>query len=169
MSLGPFPEISLDEARARHAALRKKVIADKVDPMAEKERVKAKAPADAPGVVPTFGKVADAYIAAHEKGWRNPKHSQQWVMTLTKYCAPIRSTPVDKVDVKAILRVLEPIWTRAPETASRLRGRIEAVLAAAQVAGHIDPDKPNPARWKGWLDHMLANPKKIGERGNAAL
>jgi integrase len=168
MSLGPFPEISLDEARARHAALRKKVIADKVDPMAEKERVKAKAPADAPGVVPTFGKVADAYIAAHEKGWRNPKHSQQWVMTLTKYCAPIRSTPVDKVDVKAILRVLEPIWTRAPETASRLRGRIEAVLAAAQVAGHIDPDKPNPARWKGWLDHMLANPKKIGERGNHA-
>jgi hypothetical protein len=168
MSLGPFPEISLDEARARHAALRKKVIADKVDPMAEKERVKAKAPADAPGVVPTFGKVADAYIAAHEKGWRNPKHSQQWAMTLTKYCAPIRSTPVDKVDVKAILRVLEPIWTRAPETASRLRGRIEAVLAAAQVAGHNDPDKPNPARWKGWLDHMLANPKKIGERGNHA-
>ena len=89
-------------------------------------------------------------------------------MTLTKYCAPIRSTPVDKVDVKAILRVLEPIWTRAPETASRLRARIETVLAAAQVAGHIDPDKPNPARWKGWLDHMLANPKKIGERGNHA-
>ena len=166
-SLGPYPELSLDEARVRHVALRKQVIADRIDPMAEKARVKANAPA-APGAVPTFGKVADAYIATHEKGWRNPKHAQQWVMTLTKYCAPIRSTPVDKVDAQAVLRVLEPIWTRAPETASRLRARIETVLAAAQVAGHIDPDKPNPARWKGWLDHMLANPKKIGERGNHA-
>jgi integrase len=168
MSLGPFPEISLDEARARHAALRKKVIADKVDPMAEKERGKANAPKSAPAAVPSFGEMADTYIAAHEKSWRNPKHAQQWVMTLTKYCAPIRPTPVHKVDAQAVLRVLEPIWTRAPETSSRLRGRIEAVLAAAQVAGHIDPDKPNPARWKGWLDHMLANPKKIGERGNHA-
>ena len=58
--------------------------------------------------------------------------------------------------------MLEPIWTEKPETASRLRGRIEAVLASAQVAGQIDPDKPNPARWKDWLDHMLPKPKKLG-------
>jgi integrase len=67
-----------------------------------------------------------------------------------------------------VLRVLEPKWRDAPETMSRLRGRIEVVLAAAQVAGWIDPDKPNPARWRGWLDHMLANPKKIGDRGHHA-
>ena len=62
--------------------------------------------------------------------------------------------------------MLEPTWNTTPETASRLRARIEAVLAAAQVAGHIDPDKPNPARWKGWLDHMLPNPRRIGARGH---
>ena len=62
--------------------------------------------------------------------------------------------------------MLEPIWNEVPETASRLRARIEAVLAAAQVAGHIDADRPNPPRWKGWLDHMLPNPRRIGERGH---
>ena len=87
-------------------------------------------------------------------------------MTLTTYCAPIRSTPVDKVDTEAVLSVLKPLWMRAPETASRLRGRIEAVLASAQVDGHIHSDRTNPARWRGWLDRKLANPKKIGERGH---
>ena len=90
-------------------------------------------------------------------------------MTLTKYCAAIQDMAVDRIDAKAILRVLEPLWTRTPETASRAsRPRIEAVLSAAQTQGHIDPDRPNPARWKGWLDHMLADPRKIGERGHHA-
>ena len=110
--------------------------------------------------------MADAYVAAHEGTWRNGKHRWQWVSTLSKHCAPIRPLPVDRVDTKAVLAVLSPIWTQTPETASRLRGRIEKVLASAQVAGHIDPDKPNPARWRGWLDHMLGNPKKLGERGH---
>jgi len=64
--------------------------------------------------------------------------------------------------------VLEPIWNLKPETASRLRGRIEVILAAAQVKGWIDPDKPNPARWKNWLDHTLPQPKKLGVRGHHA-
>jgi integrase len=89
-------------------------------------------------------------------------------MTLTEYCAPIQDMAVDRIDAKAILRVLEGLWTRMPETASRLRGRIEAVLSAAQAGGYIDSDRPNPARWKGWLDHMLPNPKKIGARGHHA-
>jgi integrase len=89
-------------------------------------------------------------------------------MTLREYAAPIRDLPVDKVDAKAVLQVLEPKWREAPETMSRLRGRIEVILASAQVAGHIDPDKPNPARWKNWLDHMLPAPKKIGSRGHHA-
>src|SRR5271166_1371007 len=155
MSLGPFPELSLSEARAKHAAARKAVVVDKADPLADRRDAKAmRAKADAP----TFGECADAYLEAHEAGWKNSKHRAQWAMTLTKYCEAIRDIPVDRVDAKAILRVLEPLWTAVPETASRLRARIEAVLSSAQVAGHIDHDRPNPARWKGWLDHMLPNP-----------
>jgi hypothetical protein len=98
---------------------------------------------------PTFGERADAYLKAHEAGWKNPKHRDQWRMTLTRYCAAIRDTPVDRVDAKAVLKVLEPLWTTVPETASRLRARIEAVLASAQVAGHIDPEPPAPGAVEG--------------------
>ncbi len=165
MSLGPYPELSLIEARAKHAAARKAVVVDKADPLAEKRAAKA---ASAAKAQPTFGEAAGAYLRAHEAGWKNPKHRAQWMMTLTKYCEAIRDTPVDQVNAKAILRVLEPLWNKTPETASRLRARIEAVLASAQVAGHIDPDRPNPARWKGWLDQMLPKPKKLGARGHHA-
>jgi integrase len=164
-SLGPYPEVGIEQARIKHAELRAMVL-KKIDPLADRRN--AKAPDAAKADVPTFGETADRYIAAHESGWRNPKHRQQWAMTLRKYCAPIRDLPVDKIDAKAILRVLEPKWRDAPETMSRLRGRIEVVLASAQVAGWIDPDKPNPARWKNWLDHMLPAPKKIGSRGHHA-
>ena len=164
-SIGPFPEITLDEARDKHAALRKQVRTDKIDPLAQKRAAKANV-VSAPK--PTFGECADRHIAAHEASWRSPKSAEQWRMTLTAYCAPIRSTPVDKVDTEAVLSVLKPLWMRAPETASRLRGRIEAVLASAQVDGHIHQDRTNPARWRGWLDRKLPNPKKIGERGHYA-
>ncbi len=169
ISIGPFPEITLAEARVKHAALRKIVVVDKRDPLAEKRAAKAAATADASAVKPTFGECADRHIAAHEASWRNPKSAIAWRMTLgDAYCAAIRSTPVDKVDAEAVLGVLTPLWTRAPETGARLRGRIEAVLASAQVDGHIHPDRTNPARWKGWLDRKLANPKKIGDRGHHA-
>ena len=164
-SIGPYPEIGIEQARIKHADLRAMVL-KKIDPVGDKRNAKAAVAAKA--TVPTFGQCADQYIAAHGSGWRNSKHRQQWAMTLREYCRPIRETPVDQIDAKAVLRVLEPKWRDAPETMSRLRGRIEVVLAAAQVAGWIDPDKPNPARWRGWLDHMLANPKKIGERGHHA-
>jgi integrase len=164
-SIGPYPEIGIEQARIKHADLRAMVL-KKIDPVGDKRNAKAAVAAKA--TVPTFGQCADQYIAAHESGWKNPKHRQQWAMTLREYCRPIRETSVDQIDAKAVLRVLEPKWREAPETMSRLRGRIEVVLAAAQVAGHIDPDKPNPARWRGWLDHMLPPPKKIGSRGHHA-
>jgi integrase len=157
-SLGPFPEVTLEEARIKHAELRAAVL-KKIDP-------RARGSAARPGAKPTFGQCADAYIRAHQTGWRNAKHGRQWSQTLTTHAADIRDTPVDQVDANAVRRVLEPIWNKTPETASRLRARIEAVLASAQVAGHIDPDKPNPARWKGWLDHMLPNPRRLGARGH---
>ena len=84
-------------------------------------------------------------------------------MTLREYAAPLRETPVDKVTTADVLAVLTPIWNDKPETASRLRGRIEAVIASAQVDGHIEEDRPNPARWKNWLDRKLPKPKKLGK------
>jgi integrase len=159
-SLGPYPETTLEQARIKHAGLRAMVLKG-IDPVGDRRAAKAAAVAKTD--VPTFGECADQYIAAHESSWRNPKHRQQWRMTLGQYCADIRSTPVNQIDANAVLKVLEPKWRDAPETMSRLRGRIEMVLASAQVKGWIDPDKPNPARWRGWLKHMLPEPKKLGK------
>jgi integrase len=167
MSLGPFPELSLEEARKKHMSLRKAVKVDKADPLANRRADKAAAVAKAG--IPTFGMVADNYIEGHATSWSNAKHVKQWRTTLTQGCKSIRDMPVDQVDTPAILRVLRPMWQKTPETASRLRGRIEAVLASAQVAGHILPTHPNPARWKGWLGQMLPDPRKVGEpRGHHA-
>jgi integrase len=168
-SLGAFPELSLAEARERHAELRKRVKTDKIDPIAEKRALKASAakPSDAK---PTFGAMADEFIAAHEPSWKNQKHVWQWKQTLGQYCAAIRDIPVDEIKTADVLAVLQPLWTRTPETGSRLRGRVEAVIDRARALGHIDADRANPARWKGHLDHLLPPAKKLGVRGhNAAL
>jgi integrase len=162
-SLGPFPELTLAEAREKHAALRKRVVVDRADPLAEKRGAKTM---QAVKAVPTFGDMADAYVQTHEATWRNAKHRYQWRQTLTDYCGPIRGLPVDQIATADVLTVLKPLWTRAPETASRLRGRIQTVIEAAQALGHIPEDKANPARWKGHLDHLLAPPKKLGVRGH---
>jgi integrase len=163
MSLGNYYDISLSDARDLHEIERAKVRSkvNKIDPLAEKHAATV-----APRSVPTFGAFADQYIETHEAAWRNAKHRYQWRQTLTQYCAPIRDLPVDQVTVEGVLSVLKELWTRAPATASRLRGRIEAILAAAQALGHIDQNRANPARWKGYLDKLLPNPKKIGDRGN---
>ena len=90
--------------------------------------------------------MADQYIETHEATWRNAKHRYQWRQTLTDYCGPIRGLPVDEIGKADVLAVLRPLWDRAPETASRLRGRIQTVIAAAQALGHIPEDEANPAR-----------------------
>jgi integrase len=84
-------------------------------------------------------------------------------MTLTRYCTGIRDMPVDEIATSDVLAVLTPLWTKTPETASRLRARIEAVLNAARALGHINADRANPARWRGHLDHLLPNPLKTGK------
>ena len=100
--------------------------------------------------IPTFGQFADEYIAAHRPKFRNDKHAAQWEMTLgDAYCKAIRHLPVDAVDTEAILKVLQPIWQKVPETASRLRGRIENVLDAAKARGFRSGE--NPATWRGHL------------------
>jgi integrase len=118
---------------------------------------------------PTFGQIADEMLAARSSQWRNAKHAAQWRMTLTEYAEPLRSLPVDAVDMQAVLACLKPHWQARPETASRLRNRIEAVLDAARSRGHIDANAANPARWKGNLDHWLPRRSKLARGHHAAL
>ena len=83
----------------------------------------------------TFGECADRLIEAMRSSWRNAKHAAQWEMTLLHYAAPIRRLPVDKITTEDVLSVLKPLWSDKPETASRLRGRVERVLDAAKAQG----------------------------------
>jgi integrase len=153
--------VSLKDARAK-AAEGRALIKAGLDPIAEWNKPDAEA-------VPTFGKMADDYVEAHKGGWRNEKHAAQWTMTLETYCEPIRKLPVDRIDTDAVLSVLKPIWGRAPETASRLRGRIEAVLDAAKAKGHIGRNEANPAQWRGHLDKLLPKPGKLARGHHAAM
>lgn len=118
---------------------------------------------------PTFGAVVEGFLAAKEGGWRNEKHRAQWRMTLERYAAPLWDVPVDEVNTAGVLGVLQPIWTRIPETASRLRGRIESVLDSARAKGHIHRNEINPARWRGHLDAVLPRARKLTRGHHAAL
>lgn len=119
----------------------------------------------------TFQAVAEAMLDAREQGWRNPKHRQQWRNTLATYAYPIIGhMPVRDVGTVEVLLVLKPIWTRTPETASRLRGRIERVLAYARALGLREGE--NPATWRGHLAEALPPPRRIegkAPRHHAAL
>ena len=163
MSLGPYPETTLEQARAKHAGLRAQVL-NKSDPLAGKSAASPTSSAK-----PTFGVMADDFVAKHEGSWRNSKHAWQWTQTLTSYCAPIRDMPVDQIGTDDILAVLKPLWTRAPVTGSRLRGRVEKIIDAARARGHIDKDRANPARWKGHLELLLPRHAKLARGHHAAM
>lgn len=117
----------------------------------------------------TFGQVADELVATKSPGWRNAKHRAQWSMTLQVYAEPLRSRIVSEITTDDILAVLQPIWTMKPETASRTRGRIEAVLDAARVRGFLAAESANPARWRGHLSHLLPPRSKLTRGHHAAL
>jgi integrase len=143
LGLGSFSVVGLAEARELAAACRKRLHAG--EKLVEGWRKKPS--------VPTFGEVADEYIAAHEGSWSNLKHRAQWQMTLREYAAPLRAIPVNEVTVEDVRAVLAPHWQRAPETAGRLRARIEAVLAAAKAKKLRSGE--NPAAWQDNLKHLL--------------
>lgn len=108
----------------------------------------------------TFKACAEAFIAAHRAGWKNDKHAGQWPATLKTYAFPVfGDLPVAAIDTALVLKTLEPIWSAKPETASRLRGRIESVLDWARVRGYREGE--NPARWRGHLDHLLPAKAKV--------
>lgn len=152
IGLGSILSVDVDFARDRAEEARAR-LAQGLDPAAAVEDE------DPPARV-TFGQAADALVDSLEGGWRNPKHRAQWRSTLKIHCKPIWSKPVDEIDTTDVLAVLRPIWTETPETASRVRGRIERVLDAAKVKGQRSGE--NPARWRGHLDVILPGRKKRG-------
>ncbi|MES2443809.1 MAG: integrase arm-type DNA-binding domain-containing protein [Pseudomonadota bacterium] len=157
LGLGGGRDMSLAVARTEASALRA-ILAAGGDPKAEREKLKG---------VPSFGDFADAYVEAMAPSWRNPKHVAQWTMTLTKYAEPLRHRPVDEITTHEILKVLEPLWKRTPETAERLRGRIENVLSAAKAKGYRSGE--NPALWRGHLDQLLPKRQRLSRGHHAAL
>lgn len=117
---------------------------------------------------PTFAEFVDKYLTDKEKGWKNEKHRAQWRMTLKIYAAPLANIPVNLITTDHVLECLNPIWIEKPETARRTRGRIENVLDAARVKGHIPKDAANPARFAGHLKLLLPDVKKSSKH-HAAL
>jgi len=117
--------------------------------------------------IPKFGDYALALVDRIETGFSNAKHRQQWRNTLTTYCQPIWTTRIDLVDTKGVLECLTPIWSLKPETASRVRGRIERVLNAAKAERLRSGE--NPATWRSHLDATLPRPNNLSRGHHAAL
>jgi integrase len=158
MGLGPLTLFGLKAARAK-ALDAKRLRYEGRDPLEARRQARARARLEAAKAM-TFQQAAETYIAAHKAGWQNAKHADQWTNTLATYAGPaIGAFPVQAIDTALVLKVLEPIWATKPETASRVRGRIEAILDWAKVRGYRDGE--NPARWKGHLDHLLPARAKV--------
>jgi integrase len=158
MGLGAFPDVSLVGAREKRNAARK-LLADGIDPIDHRDALRAQEALQRANTL-SFEQCATKLIDSHKAGWKNPKHVQQWKNTLTTYAGPIIGRkPVQDVDTPHIMRVLEPIWTTKPETASRVRGRIEQVWDWAKVKGYCTGE--NPARWRGHLDKLLPKKSKV--------
>lgn len=162
--------IPLATARDLAMALRLKVKAG-IDPLAERHRKAAEVLAAAQaaqiaGV--TFKHVAEAHIAANEGSWRNDKHRQQWRNTLANYVYPvIGDLPVADIATSHVLQIVEPIWQAKPETASRIRGRIEILLDAAKARGYREGE--NPARWRGHIAQILPARSKLSRGHHKAM
>jgi integrase len=114
-----------------------------------------------------FGECANELIASKRSEWRSKVHESQWRTTILTYCGPILGRPVDTIDTAAVLSVLQPIWGRVPETASRVRGRIEAVLDYAKAHGLRASE--NPAAWRNHLALILPKRQKLSRQHHAAM
>ncbi len=152
MGLGPLDTVTLAAARDKALEARKLRL-DGIDPIARRKEAR-QASALAAAKTMTFCQCAEAYMKSHSLTWKNPKHAAQWASTLTTYAYPVfGDLPVAAIDTALVMRVVEPLWSTKPETASRLRGRIEAVLSWATVSGFRKGD--NPAQWRGHLSELL--------------
>lgn len=166
MGLGSLTTLSAPEARAMAAQLKLQV-ANGVDPLAERaaareveEQERRLAAAQHDRLQRTFRVAAEHHMANHSPSWRNAKHAQQWANTLATYVYPkIGMMPVDEITTSDVVAILQPIWSTKPETASRVRMRIEAVLNSAKSLGWRNGE--NPAVWKGGLDAVLPRADKV--------
>ncbi|KNX43211.1 Prophage integrase IntA [Roseibaca ekhonensis] len=155
LGLGSPPLVPLAEARDK-ATDNKRIVRAGGDPLSEKRATRSTL---------TFSEAVEQYLEGKMAEFRNEKHCKQWRATLSTYAMPkIGRMQVETIEVRDVLRVLEPIWTTKTETASRLRGRIENVMSWAAVAGYRTGD--NPARWKGNLAEILPKPSKVTKGGN---
>lgn len=159
MGLGAYPAVSLADARAKAEECRKQ-IAKGLNPLAESRREDA----------PTFAVAVERFLDDQRlAAWRNDKHKAQWKMTLGKaYCAAILEKKVDEIGAAEVIKVLKPVWQTKAETASRIRGRIERVLAFAEAKGWR-PEGKNPAQWKNGLDAILPQRRKLTRGHHKAM
>lgn len=158
MGVGALHTVSLAEAREKARMCRQQLL-EGLDPIEARHSVRQAGRATA-ARAQSFDQCAAAYVEAHRAGWRNAKHAEQYQTTLMTYASPhFGALPVAAVDTALVMKALTPIWTTKTETAKRLRGRIESVLAWATVQGLRSGE--NPARWKGHLDHLLPRPEKV--------
>lgn len=160
MGLGALHTITLAEAREKAKACRSKLL-DGIDPLDARNAAKLSDVLERAKAM-TFDDCAKAYIEAHRGGWKNVKHAAQWSSTLATYASPmIGSLPVATVNTALVVKVLQPIWQEKTETATRVRSRIESILDWATVS-HFRVGE-NPARWRGHLDNLLADPGKMNK------
>jgi integrase len=170
MGLGPTYTIGLAEAREKARDCRKQRL-EAVDPIEARKATRMQAKFDAAKML-TFKACAEGYIASHKAAWRSAKHASQWPSTLASYVYPtFGEVPVQSVDVSLVMKVLEQevrrgpddervaLWTGKPETASRVRGRIETILDWATARGYRQGE--NPARWRGYLENLLPGKSKM--------
>jgi integrase len=158
MGLGSFGAIGLADARQRAQECWRQRL-DGKDPIEARRAERMKAKIEAARSM-TFRQCADAYFEAHRASWRSSKHAVQWRSSLATHAARVfGDLPVADVDLALVLKVIEPLWSTKPETANRVRGRIEAVLDWAKVRGYRTSD--NPARWRGHLESLLPARSKI--------
>jgi len=160
IGLGGYPEVTLAMAHEKGRDMRELIKVGR-DPVAEREAARSALRAAAAAAI-TFEEAAKQYIAAHESGWRNEKHADQWRNTLRVHAEPVLGKLIiSDIQVAHVLKVLEPIWQEKTETASRVRGRIEKILDWAKGRGYRSGD--NPAAWKGNLQAQLPQPKAIAK------
>ncbi len=158
MGLGALPAVSLAEARGAAEQCRR-LLRDGKDPIEARRQSKQEARLQAAQAL-TFQDCAKLYIEDRRAGWKNAKHAAQWGATLITYAYPVfGSLPVQSINMALVKRALSPIWTKKPETASRVRQRVEAVLDWATVHEYRRGD--NPAKWRGHLEKVLPKPSKV--------
>ena len=161
VGLGSILDVSLAKARDLASDTRTAFRQGR-DPIEERRQEKNEV-----GAQITFGEFADALIDDIENGFRNEKHRKQWRSTLKMHASSLTNKVIGEINTNDILEVLKPIWLELPETASRVRGRIERILDAAKAKGHRDGE--NPARWRGHLDLLLPRRPKATKAHHAAL